>query len=257
MSKMVNISHGHALPGGEGCGAVGFHDESKETKAITEKLVQMLNKNGIESHDCSCNKHIDWSVCLNEIIAKHNSYSGEDLSVSLHLNYYKGKTKKDGKNKGVEVLVYSESGSSYKMEVAHRILDAFEGAGFTIRGIKERPDLRFLSKCKSPSILVEMYFCDDEDDCLLAEKYGHGGLCRLLAEGITGKPVRDIAYGTKLKIKKNLKIRDSNGSDYNQVGVFYAGAVVEVLETNKACTRAKVTSKHWISLDSRYVEVIN
>lgn len=252
MSKMVNISHGHALPGGIGCGAVGFHDESKETKAITDQLVPLLNRHGIESHDCSCNKHVSANQCLQELVAKHNSYKNEDLSVSLHLN-----SADSEKAEGIEVLVLSTGGDQYKMEVAHRILDAFEEAGFKIRGVKVRTDLYFLKHCNSPSILVEMYFCSSKHDCQLAEKYGHAGMARLLATGITGKPIKDISYGTKVKIKKNIKIRDSKGSDYNRVGIFYAGAVVEVLETNKACTRARVTSNHWISLDSRYVEVIN
>jgi len=249
--KMINISHGHALPGGIGCGATGYHDESKETKAITEQLVPLLNQHGIESHDCSCNKHVSANQCLQELVAKHNSYKDEDLSVSLHLN-----SADSEKAEGIEILVLSTSGDQYKMEVAHRILDAFEEAGFKIRGVKVRTDLYFLKHCNSPSILVEMYFCSSKHDCQLAEKYGHKGLARLLAEGITGKQIRDISYGTKVKIKGTVKIRDSKTSDYNKVGVLYPGTVVEVLETNKACTRGRITSKHWITLDARYVGVV-
>lgn len=252
---MINVSHGHALPNGEGCGAVGFHDESKETKAITEYLVQLLNDNGISSHDCSCNIHCDWSKCLNIIIANHNSYKNEDYSISLHLNANKD-SKKDGKVKGAEVLVYSKNGDKGKIQIAERILKKLEDAGFTNRGIKERPELRFLAKCNSPSLLVELYFCDDEDDTLLAEKYGQKGLARLLAEAILDKPITDISYGTKIRVTKTLKIRNSAGADYEQIGSYLPGAVVKVLETNSKCTRAKVADGQWISLDSRYVEVI-
>lgn len=256
MSKMINISHGHALPGGLGSGAVGYHDESLETKAITELLVPMLNTHGVESHDCSCNKHIAQYDCLKEIVANHNKYKDEDLSVSLHLNYLDGKEKADGKNKGIEILVYSTSGSSYKIDVAKRILKIFEDAGFTNRGIKERPDLMFLKSCNSPSLLIELYFCDDKDDVLLAENFGRDGICRMLAEGILDKQIRDICYGTKVRIRKRIKLRSSSKSDFECVGYLLKGDVVTVLETNKNCTRGKVAEGHWITLSAKCVEVV-
>lgn len=255
MSKMINISHGHALPGGLGCGATGWHDESAETKAITELLVPILNAHGAESHDCSCNKHVSQNACLAEIVANHNKYAKEDLSVSLHLNCSQ-QVKEDGKTKGIEVLVASMSGDQEKIKVAKRILSAFKEAGFTDRGIKVRTDLAFLNRCNSPSILVELYFCDDKDDTNLAEDYGRAGLARMLAEAILDKQIRDISYGTKVRILKTVKLRSTKKADYTKVGELYPGDVVTILKTNKNCTRGQIAEGHWITLSAKCVEVV-
>ena len=229
---IINVSAGHAPDGGIGSGAVGFCKESTEARKIVPFVIDYLEKAGHTVYDCTCNMNVDRETCLKKIVKKHNEHKA-DLGVSIHLNCYK-KTRTDGVTTGSEVLVLSESGDQFKMKAANRILNKLEDAGFKNRGIKERPGLYVLKYTNEPCILVEVYFCDDEDDYLLASDLGAKKLGKMIAEGIHGKSIDEhvVKAGDKVTAIQALKIRSSCKSDYVQLGSIYKGTVLPVLKVS-------------------------
>lgn len=244
---IIDISAGHAPDGGAGSGAVGFVKESTEARKITKSVVDFLNSNGVDSKDCTCTYNCSQNECLNNIISKHNRRKAK-LAVSIHLNCSDSESAN-----GIEILVLSVDGDKEKIKAAERILKRFEQAGFKNRGIKVRTDLGFLKKTNSPAILIETFFCSNKHDCELYEKYGSREIGKWIAEGLANIKITEIAYGSMLKVKKNVKIRSTSGSDYEQVGVLYTGSVVEVIGTNKSGSRIKIGKNMWITSDEEYI----
>lgn len=248
MTKIIDISAGHAPDGGIGSGAVGLVKESTEARKITKAAVEFLNSNGVSSKDCTCTYNCSQNECLANIVSKHNSRNS-DMAVSVHLNCADEKTAN-----GIEILVCSTGGDQEKIEAAKRILAKFEKAGFKKRGIKVRTDLYFLNKTNAPAMLIEVFFCSSPKDCDLYAKYGSRELGRWIAEGLADIKITDVMYGSVVKVKKNVKIRSTSGSNYEQVGVLYAGAMVEVISTNKSGSRIKIGKNMWITSNRDYIE---
>ena len=110
----------------------------------------------------------------------HANAKNFDLVVQLHLNAY------DEKAKGCEVWYYPSSsmGMKYANGVCNRL-----GLVWRKRGIKESETLYWLRKTKSPSILIESFFCDNANDYLTAVKLGLDEHAKLIVEGIIGKDI--------------------------------------------------------------------
>lgn len=96
-----------------------------------------------------------------------------DLVAELHLN-----ASKYHNARGCEVLYICEKGK----EIAERI-HARLAAVFSARGIQRRTDLYMLTQTKPVALIIESFFCDNSNDCALAEKTD---VARLIAEGIHG-----------------------------------------------------------------------
>ena len=72
-----------------------------------------------------------------------------------------------------------------------RICKNMNALGFTNRGNKVRTDLGVLKGIKNGglNILVEIFFCDDQDDFNLYSKVGADAIGKAIAEGIVGKTI--------------------------------------------------------------------
>lgn len=178
--KLVNslcIGAGHSAAGKGASGAVGFINESTETRKIRNKVIQLNNKR-YWIVDCTVDVGTQ-SAVLTQAVKKANA-SGCDVDIQIHFNAYK-KEKKDGRTKGVECLVYS-SGSSKAINVGNQLCREISSKlGITNRGIKYRKDLYFLKKTKAPAVILEVCFCDDEDDYLA---YINNNGCEVVANAI-------------------------------------------------------------------------
>lgn len=101
---------------------------------------------------------------------------GADLFVSIHRNAYEPNV-----SKGVETLVYDNVG--IKNELGKKINSNLQKLGFENRGITERPNLVVLKRTKSPAVLLEVGFIDnDEDNTLFDEKFNE--IAEAIAYGI-------------------------------------------------------------------------
>lgn len=96
-----------------------------------------------------------------------------DLVVELHLN-----ASALHNAQGSEVLYISEKGK----EVAKRI-QAQLATAFKSRGIQKRTGLYMLNSTKPVTVMLETFFCDSSDDCMIAE---HTNVPLLIAQGIHG-----------------------------------------------------------------------
>ena len=104
---------------------------------------------------------------------------------------------KDGKNKGCECWVYP--GDKAATEMGKRICSSLHALGFTNRGVKTSSSLSILKGIKNGgvNVLVEVFFCDDEDDFILYNKLGISPIGKAIAEGIVGHTISEASTSTE------------------------------------------------------------
>lgn len=150
----LTIHAGHNAPNKVGAGAVGYHDESAETRKILKEVKKILKKEKITFADITVNHGKNARDVLNRLAKKQNKYDAK-INISLHLNCYNKKAK------GTEVL--------YKIRVPKADAYFKKMKMFTRRGLSRRNDLYIMNHFNSPTFLLELYFCDNKSDCLTAE----------------------------------------------------------------------------------------
>lgn len=169
--KLVNslcVGAGHSAPGKGASGAVGFINESLEARQIRNRIIQLnAKKNWII--DCTVDSGTQAAVLTKAV--KIANDSGCDADIQIHFNAYK-KSSKDGKTKGVECLCYAPT-STKAVQIGRQLCNEISSKlGITNRGIKYRKNLYFLKKTRKPAVILEVCFCDDEDDFIA---YSNGG----------------------------------------------------------------------------------
>ena len=82
---IVGINCGHTVSGSIGSGAVGYLDESDETRVVGYKLMDYLRSKGVTVVDCTNDRASTVSENLSQIVAMENAQP-PDLFVSLHFN---------------------------------------------------------------------------------------------------------------------------------------------------------------------------
>jgi N-acetylmuramoyl-L-alanine amidase len=184
-----NISAGHNESGKRFCGAVGHIEESIENRKIKDELIKFLKDESLTVNDTTVNDGISQSDILNRCIKQCNQKPG--LNIQIHLNASKP-SESDGKNKGVECIVYSKNNNPVESRAyteAKRICDNIAKLGFTNRGVKVNNRLAFLNDTISPAIIIECFFCDDMDDVKLYQQIGEKEIAKAITEGIIGRKV--------------------------------------------------------------------
>ena len=163
MSKLVNslcIGAGHAATGKGASGAVGYLSESDEARKIVNGVI-LQNAKRYAISDCTVNSGTQSAVLTKAVKLANQAKCNVDVQV--HFNAVK-RSAKDGRTKGVEALVYAPT-STKAVEVARQLTTEISAKmGVTNRGIKYRKDLYFLKKTSAPAVILEVCFCDDEDD---------------------------------------------------------------------------------------------
>lgn len=188
----INVHGGHNrhVPG-----IISYLDEVTEDRKIKTNTIMWLKQNGQTVYDCTEDDARTQRGNLKGIVKKCNSHT-VDLDVSIHINGCT-KSKKDGKTKGVEVLI--QNSNSKAKAAAERICKKIAALGFTNRGVKVRKDLYVLNHTKAPALLVECCFADDEDDAILYKKVGAITVAKAIAEGILNKKLKDIGNDAEPK----------------------------------------------------------
>lgn len=157
----INVHAGHNPDGKVACGAVGLIKESTEARKVKDQVIKLLKAKGHTVYDCTCEDGTSQSNVLTKIVKKCNAHK-VDLDISIHFNAGRNDYKGDGKNAGVEVLIYANTSKS--KSYATNVCKQVAKLGFNNRGVKLRPDLYVLKKTSSPAMLVECCFVDDADD---------------------------------------------------------------------------------------------
>lgn len=168
----IAVNAGHTASGA-GSGAVGFLNESKETRAVVAALIPLLEKKGYEVINATVGRAATQTAYLKKAVQIANSAKA-DLFLSVHFNA--------GGGKGCEA--YTWKGRAVKQAV-----DAcknLERLGFKNRGIKDGSRFYVIKKTTMKAVLIEVCFVDSEADADLYKRLGAEKIAQAIADGIGG-----------------------------------------------------------------------
>lgn len=149
----IGINCGHTAHG-PGSGAVGIINESEHTRLVGQALMGLLRATGVTVIDYT----IDHANTQQEYLAAAVALANRqdlDWFISIHFN---ASTSHAGH--GVEVYTYEGRQYQDALDVCANLA----GLGFTNRGVKEGSGLYVIRKTKAKSMLVEVCFCDNQED---------------------------------------------------------------------------------------------
>lgn len=170
----IGINCGHTIKGTVGAGAVGYLNESDETRAVGYALMRMLRSQGETVIDCTDDNAATVSGNLRAICALANAQP-LDMFLSIHFNA--------GGGRGCEAYTYDGK------DVAHagEMLEALSGIGFQNRGIKNGSRLYVVRNTVAPAVLLEVCFVDTQSDAELYKKLSAEKVAAAICGAITGK----------------------------------------------------------------------
>lgn len=239
----VAIVPGHTMTG-KGTGAVGYINESKENRILTDLIVKWLKQGGATVF---YGKIDNSSNYLAEQVAIANKQS-VDVSVQIHFNA----NRTTSSPVGTETLYVSNSGKVFADRVTTKL-----GTVFKQRGSKKRTDLYWLNGCKSPTILIETCFVDSKADTDIYNK-DKDKVAKLIAEGILGKSISGSSTSTggsttsggsyTVKINTDsLNVRTGPSTNYSVSATVKRGEVYTIVETKDGWGKLK-SGAGWIKL---------
>lgn len=260
---VINVHAGHNPDGKIACGAVGLIRESTEARAVKDRVISLLKKQGHTVYDCTVSDGISQGDVLAKIVKKCNAHKA-DLNLSIHFNAGRKDAAGDGSAGGTEVWIYN-SGSKAK-ETAKRICDKIAALGFPNRGVKTNADLYVLRKTTAPALLVECCFVDDADDIRL---YHADAMAAAIADAVVPckaehslNSASDVSETSssdnvfRVKIKADaLNIRSGPGMQYPVTGCIRDHGVYTVTETFGSWGKLK-SGAGWISVSTKYLSYL-
>lgn len=166
----IGINCGHTI-GGAGYGAVGIIKESNHTRLVGYALMEKLKAAGVNVIDCTIDEANTQEEYLAAAVALANRQD-LDWFISIHFNA-------SGSHTGQGVEVYTYEGRQYQdaLDVCGNIATL----GFKNRGVKSGSGLYVIRKTKAKSMLIEVCFCDNEQD---VELYNSAGGAEAIAKAI-------------------------------------------------------------------------
>lgn len=190
----IGVNCGHTVSGTTGCGAIGYIDESIETRVVGRKVMSLLKEMGHTVFDCTNDYAASVSSNLTQIVEMANKQP-LDLFVSIHFN--------SGGGRGVEVFTYGGVQHNEAVNVCKNI----ESLGFKNRGVKDGSSLAVVRRSDAKSMLIEVCFVDTED----ANEYkriGADKFAKAICSGITG---------TSVQSKENEESGELDMSQYEEL----------------------------------------
>ncbi|WP_332933915.1 N-acetylmuramoyl-L-alanine amidase [Clostridioides difficile] len=186
----VVIIPGHTLIG-KGTGAVGYINESKETRILNDLIVKWLKIGGATVYtgrvDESSNHLTDQCAIANK--------QETDLAVQIHFN----SNATTSTPVGTETIYKTNNGKTYAERVNTRLATVFKdrGAKSDVRG------LYWLNHTIAPAILIEVCFVDSKAD---TDYYVNNKdkVAKLIAEGILNKSISNSQGGGENKVYENV-----------------------------------------------------
>lgn len=195
----IFLSVGHSiLKNGNCTSSDGYVNEYRYNKALAPYVKSALERKG----------HSVDVIIVPERKGKSQSYepsyklpianSGKyDLVCELHLNA------SNGKGHGMECFYYGNDKRGKK--IADRMCTQFSSLGFRNRGAKSSTGLYILRETKPLAVLVESFFCDNKNDCDLADKLGYGKIAEAIAVGLVGGSMSNTSPTSQSKPAKPFK----------------------------------------------------
>lgn len=176
---VIGINCGHTA-NGAGYGAVGIVRESEHTRLVGQALMGMLRTAGVTVVDCTIDQANTQGEYLAAAVALANRQD-LDWFISIHFNASKEHT-----GHGTEVFTYE--GRQYQDAID--VCANLEELGFANRGVKAGEGLYVIRKTKAKSMLVEVCFCDNQQDIDTYNAAGGAkGIAKAIYKGIYKKAV--------------------------------------------------------------------
>lgn len=182
----IGINCGHTVSGTIGSGAVGYINESDETREVGNRLINILVRKGHQVFDCTNDRAGSVSENLSAICAMANAQL-LDLFVSIHFN--------SGGGKGCEVYTYGGK----KHDDAVSVCNSLHELGFVDRGIKDGSHLYVIRHTDAKAMLIEVCFVDTKTDTDLYNSIGPARIAEAIVDAITGQE------------EKTMKVKDISG----------------------------------------------
>lgn len=149
MKVILNAGH---TKSGAGSGAIGYLNESEETRKIVSLIRYYMRGKGHEVILANVDKAESQAAYLYGVARKANKEEDADLFVSVHLNA--------GGGNGCECYTWKGNESA----AAVGICEELSALGFRNRGVKDGSHIYVISKTKMPAVLVEACFVDNMAD---------------------------------------------------------------------------------------------
>ena len=229
----INNNNGHTISG-LGSGAIGYLNESEETRNIGYYFTEGMRSLGHTVYDCTIDKS---SSYLPQAVNRANQNKC-DLAISHHLNCSENKSAN-----GVEVWVYDMSHKD-TVDKAKKICEEIAKLGFTNRGVKANPKFYWLAHTNDKAMIIEYLFCSNERDC---NRYNAKKMANAVIKALTGvdlnvtKPTTNVVHDYKyangsynaraVVVGTNgqgLNIRMDRSVNAKKIGKFEEGEVIEV-----------------------------
>ncbi|MCC0783364.1 N-acetylmuramoyl-L-alanine amidase [Clostridioides sp. ES-S-0108-01] len=171
----IAIVPGHTLTG-KGTGAVGYIDEGKENRILTELIVKWLKQGGATVYTGKVDNSSNYLSEQCKIANKQDV----DLAVQIHFNANSTTLNP----MGTETIYKTNNGKVYANRVNDKLATVFKnrGAKSDVRG------LYWLNHTKAPAILIETCFVDSKADTDYYIK-NKNTVAKLIAEGILNKKI--------------------------------------------------------------------
>lgn len=171
---VVGINCGHTASGA-GYGAVGIIKESEHTRLVGQALTSLLQSAGVTVIDCTIGQANTRNEYLAAAVALANRQD-LDWFISIHFNASTSHT-----GHGTEVFTYKGRQYQDALDVCANLSDL----GFTNRGVKAGTGLYVIRKTKAKSMLIEVCFCDNQQDIDTYQAAGGAeGIARAIYRGI-------------------------------------------------------------------------
>lgn len=175
---IIGINCGHTVSGTTGSGAVGYLNESDETRTVGYKLMDYLRGMGVTVVDCTNDRASTVSENLSQIVAMANAQP-LDLFVSIHFN--------SGGGRGTEVYTYNGD----KFSQSELVCENMAELGFVNRGIKDGSNLYVVRRSDARAMLVEVCFVDTKSDVDLYNSVGADAIAKAIGDAIIGEKMEE------------------------------------------------------------------
>lgn len=170
---VIGVNCGHTISG-PGYGAVGLIKEAEHTRLVGQALMGLLRSAGVTVIDCT----IDQAATQNEYLAAAVALANRqdlDLFISIHFNASAAHT-----GHGVEVYTYEGRQYQDALDVCANLAEL----GFANRGVKAGTGLYVIRKTKAKAMLIEVCFCDNQQDVDIYQAAGAQNIANAIFEAL-------------------------------------------------------------------------
>lgn len=234
---VVGINCGHTK-NGAGYGAVGIIKESEHTRLVGQALMNLLRSAGVSVIDCT----IDSANTQNEYLAAAVALANRqdlDWFISIHFN-----ASPNHEGHGAEVFTYEGRQYQDTLDVCANLAEL----GFTNRGVKDGSGLYVIRKTKAKSMLIEVCFCDNQNDAALYNSIGSEKIASAIFNAIydytVSIPTESIAENHNMSQDEFVEFVGSIAQrDWKERKLVLPSIVVAQAMKESACGRSELAQK--------------